>query len=291
MILKRDREKIYYDFSPSIKPRISVSSGERLIVETYDAAGGMYMDDWVYVRPNPVTGPIYINGAMQDDTIEVEIHDIKLTGTGYMHIPNTKEGISTDFTLNGHEKIKAEATDDGNLRVLNNNGDIFPANPMIGVIGVAAPSDDPGENTGTGDHGGNMDNSLIKPGVKVYLPVFTEGALLGIGDVHGAMGDGEIFDQGMEMCADVDITIKVRKDMKIKRPLVISDDIISTTATAATIEEASETVVSDMRNILEMYYGLSHVDAGLIIGFYGDLRICQLFNKTMRLELKKIYIT
>jgi len=291
MILKRDREKIYYDFSPSIKPRISVSSGERLIVETYDAAGGMYMDDWVYVRPNPVTGPIYINGAMQDDTIEVEIHDIKLTGTGYMHIPNTKEGISTDFTLNGHEKIKAEATDDGNLRVLNNNGDIFPANPMIGVIGVAAPSDDPGENTGTGDHGGNMDNSLIKPGVKVYLPVFTEGALLGIGDVHGAMGDGEIFDQGMEMCADVDITIKVRKDMKIKRPLVISDDIISTTATAATIEEASETVVSDMRNILEMYYGLSHVDAGLIIGFYGDLRICQLFNKTMRLELKKIYTT
>jgi amidase len=103
------------------------------------------------------------------------------------------------------------------------------------------------------------------------------------------MGDGEIFDQGMEMCADVDITVKVRKDMKISRPLVISDDIISTTATAATIEEASALAVSDMRYILETYYNMSHVDAGLIIGFYGDLRVCQLINKTMRMEIKKRY--
>jgi amidase len=100
------------------------------------------------------------------------------------------------------------------------------------------------------------------------------------------MGDGEIFDQGMEMCADVDITVRVRKDIKINRPLVISDALISTTATAATIEEASSLAVSDMRYILETQYNLSHADAGLIIGFYGDLRVCQLINKTMRFEMQ-----
>ncbi|MCL2518966.1 MAG: hypothetical protein FWF15_10430, partial [Oscillospiraceae bacterium] len=105
--------------------------------------------------------------------------------------------------------------------------------------------------------------------------------------VHGAMGDGEIFDQGMEMCADIDITVRARKDMKINRPLIISNEIISTTATAVTIEEASALAVSDMRYILETYYNLSHVDAGLVIGFYGNLRVCQLANKTMRLEIKK----
>lgn len=294
MRITRNREKIYYQFSANIEPRVSVSSGDRLTVETFDAAGGMYMEDWVYVRPNPVTGPIYVNGAVPGDTLEVEIHDIKLAGTGYMHIPHAKEGISTEFTRNGHEKIKAEATPDGNLRVLNNDGKILPANPMIGVIGVAAPTDSDGEyySTAAGDYGGNMDNSTIKAGVKIHLPVFVEGALLGIGDIHGAMGDGEIFDQGMEMCADVDVTVRVRKDMKISRPLVISDAVISTTATADTIEDASVLAVSDMRYVLETYYNLSHVDAGLLIGFYGDLRVCTIVgNKTMRLEIKKDMIS
>ena len=286
MRIARDREKVYYDFFPAIKPRVSISSGDRLTVETFDAAGGMYLEGWKYVRPNPVTGPIYVNGVIPGDTLEVEIHSVKLVGTGYMHIPNEKEGISTKFTINGHEKIKAEATPEGNLRVLNNDGKIFPAHTMIGVIGVAAGF---GEcpSTGAGDHGGNMDNSLVKSGAKVYLPVFAEGALLGIGDVHGAMGDGEIFDQGMEMCADIDITVKLRKDMKITRPFVASDEIISTTATAASLEKAGALAVSDMRYMLETYYNLSHVDAGLVIGFYGNLRVCELVNKTMRLEINK----
>ena len=280
MRITRNCEKIYYDFLPTIAPRVSVSSGDRMTVETFDAAGGMFMEGWKYVRPNPVTGPIYVNGATPGDTLEVEIHNIKLIGTGYMHIPN--HGEPTKYTRNGHEFVKAEATPDGNLRVLNNDGKIFTAHPMIGVICVANES-----NGDTGDFGGNMDNSLIRAGAKVYLPVFVDGALLGIGDVHGAMGDGEIFDQGMEMCADIDITVRARKDMKINRPLIISDEIISTTATAVTIEEASALAVSDMRYILETYYNLSHVDVGLVIGFYGNLRVCQLANKTMRLEIKK----
>jgi amidase len=289
MRVKRDSEKVYYDFSPKTEPLMSISSGDRITVETFDAAGGMFLDGWKYVRPNPMTGPIFVNGAIAGDTLEVEIHNIKLIGAGYMHIPNTKDGITTKFTRNGHEFIKAEALPDGNLRIINNDGLILPANPMVGVIGVAVSHDSSGEyfSTGAGDYGGNMDNSLIKAGAKVYLPVFTEGAFLSIGDVHGAMGDGEIFDQGMEMCADVDITVKIKKDMKINRPLIISDDIISTTATAATIEEASALAVSDIRGILETYYNLSHIDAGLIIGFYGNLRVCQLINKTMRMEIDK----
>jgi len=289
MRIIRDSEKVYYDFLPGVEPRVSVSSGDRLTVETFDAAGGMFMDGWKYVRPNPVTGPIYVDGAAPGNTLEVEIHDIKLIGTGYMHIPNF--GEPTNYTRNGHEFVKAEATPDGGLRVLNNDGRIFPANPMIGVIGVASPPDAGARpSTDAGDHGGNMDNSLIRAGVKVFLPVFAGGALLGIGDVHGAMGDGEIFDQGMEMCADVDITVRVRKDMKINRPLIISDDLISTTATAATVEEAGALAVTDMRYILETYYGFSHADAGLVIGFYGDLRVCQLGNKTMRMEVKKCFL-
>ncbi|MCL2518909.1 MAG: acetamidase/formamidase family protein, partial [Oscillospiraceae bacterium] len=76
MRITRNREKIYYDFLPTIAPRVSVSSGDRMTVETFDAAGGMFMEGWKYVRPNPVTGPIYVNGATPGDTLEVEIHNI-----------------------------------------------------------------------------------------------------------------------------------------------------------------------------------------------------------------------
>jgi len=288
MRITKDRSKLYYDFVPGItEPRISISSGDRIIVETFDAAGGMFLDEWVYVRPNPITGPIYVKDAMPGDTLEIEIHDIKLVGKGYMHIINHKE--PTKFTKNGHEFILSEVTCDNSIRIKNNNDNVFPTSPMIGVIGVSVPHNQDGVFYGldVGDYGGNMDNSAIKAGVKVYLPVYVEGALLGIGDVHGAMGDGEIFDQGMEFCADVDITVKVRSNVKINKPFVISDDIISTTASAKTIEEACSHVAMDMRNVLEILCGLSHVDAGLALGLYGDIRVCQIMNKTVRMEIKR----
>ncbi|MCL2775333.1 MAG: acetamidase, partial [Oscillospiraceae bacterium] len=65
--------------------------------------------------------------------------------------------------------------------------------------------------------------------------------------------------------------------------------IISTAASADTMETASELAVSDMRFILETYYGVSPVDAALAIAFYGNLRVCQIVNpqKTMRMEIRK----
>ena len=38
-----------------------------------------------------------------------------------------------------------------------------------------------------------MDNTKIKAGATLYLPVFHEGALLAMGDVHACMGDGELW--------------------------------------------------------------------------------------------------
>lgn len=54
------------------------------------------------------------------------------------------------------------------------------------------PAGDP-VNCGTpGSHGGNMDNTAITTGATLYFPVAVEGALFGCGDMHAAMGDGEI---------------------------------------------------------------------------------------------------
>jgi len=278
--MKITRDKIYHQFIPEIAPQIHISSGDKLTVETFDAAGGRFTEGFVYTRPNPATGPIYVNGALPGDTLEIEIHDIKVTGKGYINIP-----------IGGaYREIKIESLPGGNLRLLDNDI-IFPASPMIGVIGVAAPANSPDAHFSieTGDYGGNMDNNAVKAGAKVYLPVFVEGALLGLGDIHAIMGDGEVFGQGIEICAEVDITVTVKKDMKISRPIVITDKIISAAASAATMEQASELAVSDMRHILENYYGLQPAEAALAVAFYGNLRVCQIVNpqKTMRMEVLK----
>jgi len=78
---------------------------------------------------------------------------------------------------------------------------------MIGVIGVAPEN---GQiNCGTpGSHGGNMDTKLISEGAKLYLPVFVEGALFGLGDLHALMGDGEIGVSGVEVAGKVVVELR-----------------------------------------------------------------------------------
>ena len=62
---------------------------------------------------------------------------------------------------------------------------------MIGVIGVAPAGESVPCGT-PGDHGGNMDTIGIREGAILRLPVFVKGAYLGLGDLHAAMGDGEV---------------------------------------------------------------------------------------------------
>ena len=56
---------------------------------------------------------------------------------------------------------------------------------MVGTIGVS-PELEAISSRFPGPHGGNMDIPDISIGNKLYLPVYVEGALLYIGDVHAA---------------------------------------------------------------------------------------------------------
>ena len=93
----------------------------------------------------------------------------------------------------------------------------FPVNPMIGVIATALAGEAIPTSMPTG---GNMDNRYITIGSKIYRPVQVEGALFGLGDVHGAMGDGEISYIGLEICAEVTVRVNSIKGAGIRRPLI-----------------------------------------------------------------------
>src|SRR5699024_11888054 len=88
------------------------------------------------------------------------------------------------------------------------------------------------------DLGGNMDNTMISEGSVVYLPVYTEGALLAIGDMHASMGDGEVWGCGVETGGEAHVTVEVMKDYPYSVPLVETDEAFYTYGYGKTTDEA-----------------------------------------------------
>ncbi|MHA1442715.1 MAG: acetamidase/formamidase family protein, partial [Candidatus Heimdallarchaeota archaeon] len=59
----------------------------------------------------------------------------------------------------------------------------IPIDPFPGSIIVAPPEGSHGTLIPK-EYGGNMDSKACRVGTTVYLPIFVEGALFGVGDVH-----------------------------------------------------------------------------------------------------------
>ncbi|MDO4594396.1 MAG: acetamidase/formamidase family protein, partial [Tissierellia bacterium] len=184
-----------YSMSPQNMPIKKINPGDEIIFETSDCFSETVKtkDDVVstldWSKINPATGPVYINDAKKGDCIVVEIKKIELE----------KKGSFINAKNVGILPIEKEETFifDVDNKLAKIDDLKFDLNPMIGVIGTSPENRD--IPTGTPfDHGGNMDCKMIKEGSKLFLPVNVDGALLAMGDLHAAMGDGEIGGCGIE---------------------------------------------------------------------------------------------
>ena len=191
-------ERVLFAFARDLEPALTVASGETVRIRTQDCFGNQVqtpedeLDEIDWDRINPATGPVFVEGAVPGGALKVTIENIELD-------PQTASCTGKDEGVCG-DRFDAWSTHlcaiDGDKLVWNDQLSI-PLNPMIGVIGVA-PAGDP-VNCGTpGSHGGNMDNTAITTGATLYFPVAVEGALFGCGDMHAAMGDGEISVSGAD---------------------------------------------------------------------------------------------
>ncbi len=289
--LRIGKENHIHTMSINNKPCATVKDGTRLIIECWDALGGKskeYFDNKtpyseIFPLANPATGPIFIEGALPGDALEIEIHDIRLCGNGFIQL-NKNQFTENTPREDGYFETKAE----GDQMLFN--GLKLPLQPMIGTIGTAGLKEIRCQENG--DNGGNMDTRIIRKGSKVLLPVFAEGGLLAIGDIHAVMGDGEVFGQGVETGSEVEITVRVRKDLKIQRPVIILADRIACISSNVDVMVAKNQVVSDMGKFLVNMCGFSSIDASSLIAFYGNLIFCQVVNpqKTIRMEIEKKYI-
>ena len=268
------RDRIAYRFDRGLPPVLEVDPGERVILETFDARTGTINADTDLLDhrhpdgANPATGPIHVRGAEPGDTLVVDIESIELAPSGFLAVKKG-EGLLA-------HRAPAYATRivpivDGTVHF----GDLrFPAHPMVGVVGTA-PAGEPVSTSFAGPHGGNMDNKHVVAGSRVRLPVAVDGALLGLGDVHGAMGDGEITFIGLEIQAQVTVRVDLEKGGGVQRPLIETPEAWITTGEGESLAAAARMAADEMVNLLQARLGLTFEDAYMLMSAAVDVQICQ----------------
>lgn len=276
MITIKDRS--IYAMDGANRPAARISSGETVRFETRDCfncqlnrknttVGTM---DWDHV--NPATGPVFVEDAHPGSILKVEILDIVPGPSGVMcALP--ENGVLGDIVT--AESVRILDIIDG--KIIFSDDIVLDCDPMIGVIGVAPQSGS--INCGTPDcHGGNMDNTRIRKGSTLYLPVFQEGALLAMGDVHALMGDGEIMVTGVETNAAVTVRVSVLDGPAPDTPLLMDKDFCYVISSDEDIEKAIYNATLTMNKILQARLGMSLNEAGMLMSATGQLKICQVVD-------------
>jgi len=277
-----------YAFHPDLKPTATINTAEVVRFDALDALGGQVrvetdiLAGLDFNRVNPATGPVHIDGLVPGDTLVVRIDAIEMEDQGAI-VTGPGFGVLGDEIENHATRILPIR--DGIIRF----GELaLPARPMIGVIGVAPALES--FPTGTAHrHGGNMDTKEIGVGTVVYLPVFQDGAMLAMGDVHAVMGDGEVCVSACEVAAQITVQCDRLAGRCLDWPMVETDDAVHILVSLPTIEEALVEATRQAVSLLQNARGLSKEDAYMLASLAVDIGVSQLVdpNKTAKASIPK----
>jgi amidase len=269
------RDQVIWSFGPDLEPVIEVEPGETLTVETNDCFTGQIRgeDDLVteidMARINSATGPIAVRGAEPGDSLVVDILDVRPIEWGVATlIPGFGQLI---------DKVQAPITRrfdvrDGQVRM--NDRIVFPARPMVGVVGVATDGETL-SNGLAGRHGGNLDDHLHGKGARIYFPVKQPGGMFAVGDMHASMGDGEICFTGVEIAGEVDLRLDLLKGRQATWPVTELADRWVPHATADAYDEALALVSEEAARLLVDQHGFSLEDAFIFLSVACDAGVAQ----------------
>lgn len=282
------KDQHIYAFGPHLDAVESVESGELIVFETFDSYRGQIQSEYISHNfklkgLNPATGPLSVNGAEPGDTLKVTIISLQVEEEGTMYL---RPGAGTLKQYIKTPEVK-KITVKGN-EVVYDKVHSFPLKPMIGVIGVGAENEI--STFSPGQHGGNMDTKEITEGSTLYLPVFTKGAKLAIGDFHAIMGDGEIPICGVEIGGRVTVKVELIKKRISNWPILEDDKNYYAIASATSLDDACQTSIESMFLFLTEHGSkFSANDVIRLMGIIGDLRISQVVNplKTAKFVIPK----
>jgi acetamidase/formamidase len=286
------KDQTHNKFSSLIEPVLKVEDGAIVEAFTEEAADeqikpGMTheefdsLEDYDANLVHPLTGPVYVEGAMPGDVLKVTLHVIEIGDWGWTRIVN---GIFLEEEFEPLLKTYVLSKDMKNLEFTE--GVSVPLDPFPGVMGVAPDTEEMLSTIPPRANGGNMDDHNMTQGTVLYFPVFVEGALFSIGDMHAAQGAGEVCGTAVEIPGRVVYEVNVIKGgRKIAEPQYETEDTYAVTAFAPTLDEAARKANSYMIDYLEDVHNLSRSEAYMLTSLAGDLRIAEVVDQNMMVTM------
>jgi amidase len=284
----------HFGWDNSNAPAERVAPGATILFHCNDASAGQlgpsstveHVRTLDFGKVNPVSGPIYVEGAEPGDALKVTIDSFLPSGWGWTaNIPGF--GLLADqfpdpaLTLWSYEpKTLAPAMFGREAAV--------PLKPFAGTIGNAPA--EPGLHSIVPPRrvGGNMDIRDLAAGTVLYLPVEVPGALFSVGDTHAAQGDGEVCGTAIESPMDVVLTLDLVKGANLRTPRFTTPGPVTrhldaagyevTTGIGPDLMAAARDAVSSMIDLLCADRGMSAVDAYMLVSTCGDLRISEIVD-------------
>ncbi len=275
-------------------PVLRIAPGESVEFEVFEASGGQLSPTSTvadiarldFGRINPVTGPVFVDGAAPGDVLKVTLLSFRPSGWGWTaNIPGF--GLLADeFT---DPALHLWTYDAATLApALFGRHARVPLKPFTGTIGVAPAA--PGLHSIVPPRrvGGNMDVRDLAAGTTLFLPVEVAGALFSVGDTHAAQGDGEVCGTAIESPMQVALKFELLKNEPLAFPRFTTPGPVTrhldakgyevTTGIGPDLMQAARAAVRAMVELLARRHGMPAVDAYMLCSVCGDLRISEIVD-------------
>src|SRR3984957_6377507 len=284
----------HYGWDRSFAPVARIAPGESLEFEVVDAAGGQLGETSTvgdvsrldFAKINPVTGPVFIDGAEPGDVLKITLLSFVPSGWGWTaNIPGfgLLAGEFTEPALHlwrYDPKILAPA--------LFGRWGKVPLKPFTRT--VRGPPAQPALHTIVPPPrvGGNMDVRDISQGTELFLPVEVPGALFSVGDTHAAQGDGEVGGTAIESPMRVALKFDLIEQTPLAFPRFRTAGPVTrhldskgydvATGIGPDLMEAARSAVRSMIDLLGRERGMPAIDAYMLCSVCGDLRISEIVD-------------
>ncbi|MBZ9719758.1 acetamidase/formamidase family protein [Mesorhizobium sp. AD1-1] len=284
----------HFGWDNSFAPAERVAPGSTIEFQCLDSSGGQLQAGSTvadvakldFATVNPVTGPIFVEGAEPGDALKVTIEMFKPSGFGWTaNIPGFGL-LADDFKEPALNIWKYDAAS-LEPALFGKNARV-PLKPFAGTIGNALAEKGHHSVVPPRRVGGNLDIRDLAAGTTLYLPVEVAGALFSVGDTHAAQGDGEVCGTAIESPMDVVLKLDLVKDARLKTPRFTTPGPVTrhldakgyevTTGIGPDLMTGAREAVAQMVDLLAGRYHIDPVEAYMLASVCGDLRISELVD-------------
>lgn len=284
----------HFGWDKSFVPAETVAPGSTIEFKCHDSSAGQLTPNSTvedvatldFGKINPVSGPIYVDGAEPGDALKIRIEGFTPSGFGWTaNIPGF--GLLADQFADPALTIWKYDPETLEPALFGKHGRV-PLKPFAGTIGCALA--EPGLHSIVPPRrvGGNLDIRDLAAGTTLYLPVEVAGALFSIGDTHAAQGDGEVCGTAIESPMDATVTLDLVKGANLRMPRFTTPGPVTrhldakgyevTTGIGPDLMTGARDAVAQMVDLLCATQKLAPEDAYMLVSTCGDLRISEIVD-------------